>query len=107
VRAHVEDLRAEVDKDESFRGLDADDVAARGAAAAEDPRLAGLLAYAEKLTRTPGDMSAADVDALRALGYEDRAIHDAAQVAGYFAYINRVADGLGVDLEPEMEGGPR
>ena len=37
--------------------------------------------------------------ALRAAGFCDAAIHDAAQVAAYFAYINRVAAGLGVELE--------
>jgi len=42
------------------------------------------------------------VQALRAAGFDDRAIHDAAQVVAYFSYINRVADGLGVDLEPDM-----
>ena len=30
-------------------------------------------------------------------------IHDIVQVTAYFNYINRIADGLGVDLEPEME----
>lgn len=58
-----------------------------------------LLDYAWKLTRTPAVMSQADVDALRTLGFDDRAITDAAQVAAYFNYINRIADGLGVDPE--------
>lgn len=40
------------------------------------------------------------MDALRAAGFDDTAIHDAAQVIAYFNYINRVADALGVDLEP-------
>lgn len=61
-----------------------------------------LLDYAVKLTRTPGEMSRSDVEALRAAGLSDRAIHDAAQVAGYFNYINRIADGLGVELESDM-----
>ena len=47
-------------------------------------------------------MEARDVDPLRALGFTDLEVHDAAQVAAYFNYINRVADGLGCDLEPEM-----
>ena len=58
-----------------------------------------LCAFAEKLTRQPGAMGEADVAALRAAGLEDAAIHDAAQVVGYFGYINRVAGSLGVELE--------
>jgi hypothetical protein len=42
-----------------------------------------------------------DVDALRAQGWNDPAIHDAIQVVSYFNYINRVADGVGVDDEPD------
>lgn len=49
-------------------------------------------------------MSADDVETLRGYGFDDRAIHDAFQVAGYFNYINRVCDGLGVDLEEWMPG---
>lgn len=55
-----------------------------------------------KLTRTPGKMSRDDIETLRGAGFNDRAIHDATQVTAYFNYINRIADGLGVDLEPEM-----
>lgn len=54
----------------------------------------------EKLTRTPGSVSREDVDALREAGFDDRMIHDAAAVTGYFAFVNRLADGLGVELEP-------
>lgn len=63
-----------------------------------------LCAYAEKVTRAPASCGAADVAALRAVGFDDVAIHDAVQAIGYFNYINRVADALGVDLEPEMKG---
>ena len=65
-----------------------------------------LCAFAEKLTSTPGRMSADDVEALRAHALSDEAIHDAVQVIAYFNYINRVADGLGTDLEPEMQPRP-
>lgn len=58
-----------------------------------------LLAYADKLTRTPGAMTAEDVLLLRAAGFEDRAIHDACAIVAYFAFVNRIADGLGVELE--------
>ncbi len=62
-----------------------------------------LCAWAEKLTKTPGDMAKTDVQELEAAGFSQEAISDAAQVVSYFNYINRIADGLGVDLEPEME----
>lgn len=45
-------------------------------------------------------MDAAALVPLREAGLDDRAIHDATQVVAYFAYINRIADGLGVDPEP-------
>ena len=38
----------------------------------------------------------ADVQRLRDVGLEDRAIHDLVQVISYFNYITRVAEGLGV-----------
>jgi len=47
-------------------------------------------------------MGAADVQALRAAGWDDVAIHDATQIIGFFNYINRVADGLGVEREPSI-----
>ena len=57
-----------------------------------------LCRYAEKLTRSPGDMAEADVDELRTHGFGDVQIHDAIQVVAYFNYINRVADAVHVDL---------
>lgn len=38
---------------------------------------------------------------LRAHGFDDVAIHDAIQVIAYFNYINRVAEGVGTDPEPD------
>ncbi|HBN45071.1 MAG: peroxidase [Candidatus Marinimicrobia bacterium] len=61
-----------------------------------------LCTWAEKLTLTPGEMNENDVRNLEDEGFSHEAISDAAQVISYFNYINRIADGLGVDLEPEM-----
>lgn len=58
-----------------------------------------MLDYAAKLTREPWSMEEADVEALRQAGFTDSAILDMNQVAGYYAFVNRLADGLGVDLE--------
>ena len=52
-----------------------------------------------KLTHTPAEVTQGDIDRLRELGLSDPAISDATQVIAYFNYINRIADGLGVDLE--------
>lgn len=60
-----------------------------------------MLEYVVKLTRTPGDIVGADVDALRAQGFDDRGIHDICAIAAYYAFVNRTADGLGVELEPD------
>jgi alkylhydroperoxidase family enzyme len=40
---------------------------------------------------------------LRSAGFSDRAIHDVAAITAYFNFVNRVALGLGVELEPEFE----
>lgn len=58
-----------------------------------------MLTYAEKLTLTPWEMVEGDVIALRELGFSDAAILDINQVTGYYAFVNRLADGLGVELE--------
>lgn len=55
--------------------------------------------YVEKLTLKPWEMVEADVNALRKAGFSDSAILDINQVTGYYAYVNRLADGLGVELE--------
>ncbi len=68
-------------------------------AAALDPADRQMLDYAVKLTRSPGAMVEEDVEQLRAHGFSDRAILDVAQVVAYYAYVNRIADGLGVALE--------
>lgn len=63
------------------------------------PADAALCECAEKITRAPHHAAAANVEALRAAGLDDRAIHDATQIIAYFNYINRVADALGIEPE--------
>lgn len=101
MRAHADDLRAEVDDDELVAAL------------ARDPRTApvqrisdrarALLDHAEKLTRRPEEVGEDDVRRLRQAGCDDEAIHDLTQVVGFFSYYNRIADGLGCDPEPEWQ----
>jgi len=58
-----------------------------------------MLDFAVKLTREPWKMTEADVEGLRAHGFDDTAIHDVVQVTALFNYYTRLADGLGVDPE--------
>lgn len=76
------------------------------ASLASDYRMADLhaadlamLDYVVKLTHAPGDMVEADVSSLRAQGFDNRAIHDICTITAYYAFVNRIADGLGVELE--------
>jgi len=62
-----------------------------------------MLDFAIKLTKRPGEMTEDDVAGLRAHGFDDVAIHDVVQVTGLFNYFNRLADGLGIDDEPDWK----
>ncbi len=55
-----------------------------------------------QVTRTPAAVRRQEVKSLRKFGLTDRDILDAVEVISYFNYINRVADALGIDPEPEM-----
>ncbi len=56
-----------------------------------------------RLTNPQTPLTPADLDALRAHGFNDRAIHDATQVIAYFNYITRIAESLGVEPEAFIE----
>jgi len=58
-----------------------------------------MLDYVKVLTETPHHVNRKHIDGLRKAGFSDRAILDICQVASYFAFVNRLADGLGVELE--------
>lgn len=55
------------------------------------------------MTLTPSEMSRAEVDALKRVGFNDAAILELVHIIGFFNHINRIADALGVDLEPWMD----
>ncbi len=99
--SHADDLRAEIATEGGDTTL-ADAILADWRRAPLDAADRALCAYAEKLTRTPASVTEADLQPLRAAGLDDAAIHHAIQVIGYFNYINRVADGVHVELEPDM-----
>ena len=64
-----------------------------------EPADRAMLDYAAKLTTAAHTVGQADIAALREAGLDDRAILDVAQITAYFAFVTRLADGLGVELE--------
>jgi len=58
-----------------------------------------ILRYVLKITKTPSEMTENDVQELRNAGLTDAAVLNLVLVAGYFAFVNRLANGLGIELE--------
>ena len=58
-----------------------------------------LADYAVALTRNPSAVTPESIARLREVGLSDEAIHSAAAVTAYFNFVNRIALGLGVELE--------
>lgn len=81
-------------------GLQTSPLSAPGLSARE----IALLGYADVLTLAPASIRATHVAALRTAGCDDRTIHDACAIVAYFAFVNRIADGLGVEVE-HADGG--
>ena len=96
MKHHGAGLRKLTGDDELVEALQAD---WRRASLGQPDR--AMLAYVSRLTLEPWAMTRDDVDALREAGFEDAAILDICQVAAYFAFVNRLADGLGVELESD------
>lgn len=60
-----------------------------------------MLGYAALLTQSPAKVDDVAANECKAGGVTDRMLHDLVQVTAYFAYVNRIADGLGVELETD------
>jgi uncharacterized peroxidase-related enzyme len=65
-----------------------------------DCKTLAILEYAERITRDAASITKDEIQSLRERGLSDEEILHAATVACYFNYINRIADALGVELEP-------
>ncbi len=64
------------------------------------PRDRALCAVAEKLSGQPTRMVPEDWQPLRDLGFDDQACLEVAHIVGVFNYLTRLADGLGLQLDP-------
>ncbi|MCW8850867.1 MAG: peroxidase-related enzyme [Melioribacteraceae bacterium] len=68
-------------------------------------RILAILNYAEKLTVTPGLVNEFDVQNLRIHDIMDEDILNINLVVSYFNFVNRIANGLGVEFsEEEIKG---
>lgn len=93
---------------EAFEKYEDDDEVVE--ALVDDPETAALdegdralVDYAIKLTRAPDSVREADVEALRAAGFDDEDILAANAVTSYFNFVNRLNLGLGAELEGDEE----
>ena len=68
-----------------------------------DEQERAMLNYTVKLNNTPGEMTEQDLRPLRDCGFDDLGIMDIVMVVSLFNFMNRVADGLGVQTEASME----
>jgi uncharacterized peroxidase-related enzyme len=66
-----------------------------------DSKTLAMLNYAVKLTVKPTSITEEEVNNLRDQGCTDREILDVCQITSYFNFVNRMAEGLGVELEEE------
>ncbi len=63
-----------------------------------------LMRYTKKLTLQPGQMQQSDVTDLQDAGLDDGQILEANQIIGYFNYVNRLLNGLGVTTDGDTVG---
>ncbi|KPN64930.1 uncharacterized peroxidase-related enzyme [Aliiroseovarius crassostreae] len=61
-----------------------------------DDRQRGMLAFAEKVTKSSAEIEEHDRQALRILGFSDRDIWDIAATVGFFSMSNRMASAVGM-----------
>ena len=76
----------------------------RQPARAFEGRELAMLNYVEKLTLHVGTIAREDFDALKETGCEDAEILELNQIVGYFCYVNRLLNGLGVTTEGDVIG---
>jgi len=70
-----------------------------------DPQTRGMLEFAVKLTRDPSSMTEYDIQELRGLGLDDDQILSVVLITCCFNFVNRLADGLGIEVPTERQEG--
>jgi len=66
------------------------------------PAERAMVSYARNLTIDPASVGEDDISLLRASGFSDRAILEINLAASYMNFVNRIAEGLGVEIESSL-----
>lgn len=72
-----------------------------------DARQTAMLAFSEKITKASSEISEADRQALRDVGFSDRDIWDIAATVGFFSMSNRMASAVGMKPNDEYHAQSR
>ena len=56
-----------------------------------------------KLTRTPALMERSDVERLQSIGLTDEQVLSTVAITGYFNFMNRLANSLGVEIPEDRQ----
>src|SRR5713101_7463919 len=62
-----------------------------------------MIDFALKLTREPSSVKQEDLETLRQQGFSDEQVVDIVLITCTFNFMDRLADGLGVELDPQMQ----
>jgi uncharacterized peroxidase-related enzyme len=100
INHHVEALKRYI-KDEETLGM----LASADGLETLEPRLSNIVRHAEKLSSAPGAMTESDLGELRAVGLSDGDILDLTLITAYFNFVNRIAQGLGVEFTTDELSG--
>ena len=100
INHHVEALKRYI-KDEETLGM----LATAAGLETLEPRLSNIVRHAEKLSSAPGAMTESDLGELRAVGLSDSDILDLTLITAYFNFVNRIAQGLGVEFTSDELSG--
>lgn len=100
INHHVEALKRYI-KDEEVLGM----LATADGLETLEPRLSNIVRHAEKLSSAPGAMTESDLGELRAVGLSDSDILDLTLITAYFNFVNRIAQGLGVEFTTDELSG--
>jgi uncharacterized peroxidase-related enzyme len=100
INHHIEALKRYI-KDEETLGM----LATADGLETLEPRLSNIVRHAEKLSSAPGAMTESDLGELRAVGLSDGDILDLTLITAYFNFVNRIAQGLGVEFTSDELSG--